>query len=430
MRKVITYGTFDMFHDGHYNMLKRAKEYGDWLIVGVTGEAYDIGRGKLSVNDSLADRIESVRSSGFADEIIVEEYLGQKISDIIRYGVDVFVIGDDWKGKFDHLNEYCEVVYISRTEGISSTQIREEKYRHYSIGIIADRCDDNSLVREAAKVSGFAVAAFYSDRSEVRSALEESFKDIKVCDDITEFMQAVDIVFVNTGLDTRAGFMREAIRAGRHVIADPPFCKSEEEEKALLDEGAENGVIVMHNLKAAHTQVFIQLLWMVKSGMIGEVVRLECSASKNDSNIDQYIYELAASALFMMFKLTGTDYKDVRKRRSYDNGVLEMLAFDFDYGTKDAEIVIGNNLRVRNELTIVGTKGTLRVHDNWWRADSFEIERRGTNIVQSYSVNYDGNGFSMLLKSLKRLIEDGRSEYRLITRSDDVAVVRMLEDSF
>ena len=125
MKKVITYGTYDLFHQGHYNMLKRAREYGDYLIVGVTGENYDIARGKLSVKESLAKRIENVRNTGLADQIIVEEYLGQKIDDIVKYGIDVLVIGDDWRGKFDHLSKYCELVYLDRTKGISSTQGRE-----------------------------------------------------------------------------------------------------------------------------------------------------------------------------------------------------------------------------------------------------------------------------------------------------------------
>ena len=126
MKKVITYGTFDLFHEGHYNILKRAKALGDYLIVGVTSESYDIERGKLNVRDSLLKRIENVRRTGFADEIIIEEYQGQKLSDIIKYKVDLLVLGSDWRGKFDYLKNYCDVVYLERTKNISSTKLRGE----------------------------------------------------------------------------------------------------------------------------------------------------------------------------------------------------------------------------------------------------------------------------------------------------------------
>ena len=92
MKRVITYGTFDLFHKGHYNIIKRAKALGDYLIVGVTSESFDIERGKLNVRDSLIKRIENVRRTGLADEIIIEEYQGQKVNDIIKYDIDVLVV--------------------------------------------------------------------------------------------------------------------------------------------------------------------------------------------------------------------------------------------------------------------------------------------------------------------------------------------------
>ena len=104
-----------------HSLLKRAKALGDYLIVGVTSESYDIERGKLNVRDSLLKRIENVRRTGFADEIIIEEYQGQKLSDIIKYKVDLLVLGSDWRGKFDYLKNYCDVVYLERTKNISST---------------------------------------------------------------------------------------------------------------------------------------------------------------------------------------------------------------------------------------------------------------------------------------------------------------------
>jgi len=98
-RVVITYGTFDLFHDGHRRILQRARELGTYLIVAVTSEGFDASRGKLNVRQTLAERISGVQNSGFADQIIVEEYEGQKINDVKKYHVDVFTVGSDWKGR-------------------------------------------------------------------------------------------------------------------------------------------------------------------------------------------------------------------------------------------------------------------------------------------------------------------------------------------
>ena len=136
MVKVITYGTYDYLHYGHIQLLKRAKALGDYLIVGVTTEHYDESRGKMNVVDSLMDRIENVRKTGFADEIIIEDHVGQKTEDIIKYGVDIFTVGSDWTGVFDFLRDYCEVVYLERTKDISSTMLRAKKYNIIRLGII------------------------------------------------------------------------------------------------------------------------------------------------------------------------------------------------------------------------------------------------------------------------------------------------------
>lgn len=157
MKRVITYGTFDMFHSGHYRLLQRAKALGDYLIVGVTTENFDKNRGKLGVVDSIVKRIENVKNTGFADEIIVEEYVGQKIIDVQRYNIDIFAIGSDWLGKFDYLNEYCKVVYLERTKDISSTALRKEKYRVHRVGIIGNGRIATRFVPEAKFVSGVNV---------------------------------------------------------------------------------------------------------------------------------------------------------------------------------------------------------------------------------------------------------------------------------
>ena len=154
MTKVITYGTFDLFHRGHLNILQKARELGDYLVVGVTSEQYDIDRGKLNVCQSLSERIENIRATGLADEIIVEEYVGQKIKDIKELGIDKFVIGSDWLGKFDYLKEYCEVIYTNRTQGVSSTEIRVEKNPIIKLGILGNGRIAKRFVQESKYVSG------------------------------------------------------------------------------------------------------------------------------------------------------------------------------------------------------------------------------------------------------------------------------------
>ena len=154
MTKVITYGTFDLFHEGHYRLLQRAKELGDYLIVGVTTEAYDKARGKLNVIDPLVTRIENVRKTGFVNEIIIEETPGQKFSDIKKYDIDIFTVGSDWMGTFDYLKDYCQVVYLERTKNISSTMLREQNSRIQRIGLIGTGRIADRFIPEAKLVSG------------------------------------------------------------------------------------------------------------------------------------------------------------------------------------------------------------------------------------------------------------------------------------
>lgn len=124
MRKVITYGTFDLLHYGHINILKKSKNLGDYLIVGLSSDEFNASKGKKSVM-SYEERKEILDNIKYVDEVIKESNWEQKIEDIVKNDVDVFVIGDDWKGKFDYLSEYCEVVYLPRTKSISTTLLKE-----------------------------------------------------------------------------------------------------------------------------------------------------------------------------------------------------------------------------------------------------------------------------------------------------------------
>ena len=166
MKKVITYGTYDLFHEGHYNLLKRAKALGDHLIVGVTTEYYDLQRGKLNVMDSVLKRVENVRKTGLADEIIIEDHEGQKPEDIQKMGVDIFAIGSDWVGAFDYLKEFCQVIYLDRTPDISSSKLRENRYPIVQLGVVGSGRIAPRFLAEAKFVSGINARAVYNPKED------------------------------------------------------------------------------------------------------------------------------------------------------------------------------------------------------------------------------------------------------------------------
>ncbi|MBL7109410.1 MAG: glycerol-3-phosphate cytidylyltransferase [Candidatus Marinimicrobia bacterium] len=125
MKKVITYGTFDLFHIGHLNLLERAKALGDYLVVAVSTDEFNLGKNKKCFYP-YEERTKIVEAIKYVDEVIPETNWEQKITDVKNHNIDVFVIGEDWKGKFDFLKKYCEVIYLPRTKGISTTKIKQE----------------------------------------------------------------------------------------------------------------------------------------------------------------------------------------------------------------------------------------------------------------------------------------------------------------
>lgn len=127
MKKVITYGTFDLIHHGHINILRKAKEYGDYLVVGLSSDEFNILKGKEAYY-SYNERKLILEAIKYVDEVIPEHNWNQKSGDIQTNQIDLFVMGSDWEGKFDDLNEFCDVIYLPRTEGISTTKIKTDLY--------------------------------------------------------------------------------------------------------------------------------------------------------------------------------------------------------------------------------------------------------------------------------------------------------------
>ena len=245
MKKVITYGSFDLFHEGHYRLLERAKALGDYLIVGVTTEHYDEARGKVNVVDSLMERIEHVRQTGFADEIIIEDHVGQKVEDIQKYGIDIFTVGSDWAGQFDHLREYCEVVYLERTKGISSTMLRGKRFGIIRLGIIGSGRIAKRFVPEVKYVSGINTEVVYNPNLESAKNLAQENELQVYTDDIDVLYEHADAIYIATPHNTHYEYVKDALNHGKHVLCEKPMVLSEKQATELFELAEERGVILI-----------------------------------------------------------------------------------------------------------------------------------------------------------------------------------------
>jgi len=431
MKKVITYGTFDMFHRGHYNILKRAKDEGDYLIVGVTGESYDTERGKLSVQDSLAVRIENVRKTGFADQIIVEEYLGQKIPDIIKYDVDVLVVGSDWKGKFDHINKYCQVKYLERTKDISSTQLREERLDIYKFGIVTDDLNDNDTVSEPKHVSGIHVESVFCEDSDIAAEFAEKYELDRGYTDYNEFLDSVDIVYIKTERSKRSAYVETAVKAKKHVICDSPYTLDIDEDTRLNKLADEHGVVLIDNISTLYLQAFGQLLWMARGNLIGDLVSVKSAISKKQftgKDVLDFI-DLAYYPVCTVVKILGPDYDDFNYKTIRDaDGNISYGSINIIYGNSVASVEIGMDMDVDCGIKILGFDGYINVPDIWWEIGYFTMQNNNEPQKKRYSSNYEGNGFRYLIQGLLHRIKSKTAGTQRITSEESHAILTILNN--
>lgn len=427
MKRVITYGTFDLFHQGHYNIIKRARELGDYLIVGVTSESYDIERGKLNVRDSLLKRIENVRKTGFADEIIIEEYQGQKVSDIIKYNIDVLVVGSDWRGKFDYLKNYCDVQYLERTKNISSTQLRGAG-TIYNIGVVTDDTKDNGIVVESKYVSGLHVESVYSEDVETARVFCEKYELDSYGSDFGKFLSTLDIVYIKSSLKSRAEYIERAIEQGKYVISDSPMTLCPDKLKELFAKAVENNVVLVEKIMLVYLRAFNQLVWLTHGDLVGNVVSVKCAISQDDFDGGKSFNETVAHAICAIIKLLGKDCQEVNTNAVKDeNGKFIYDMITMKYPKTLATIEIGTTVDVEDEFVIIGSNGRVTVPNDWWNTGYFEAKVEGNEFLKRFSFNFEGNGFRYLLQELMIMISDKRTECTRLFYEESEALVDILK---
>lgn len=418
MTKVITYGTFDLFHEGHYKLLQRAKALGDYLIVAVTSDYFDKCRGKFNVHDSLMERVKNVEKTGFADEIIIEEYFGQKIDDIKKYGVDIFTVGSDWVGYFDYLSEYCKVVYLDRTEGISSTQIRNS--HNIKLGIVGNEDILKRFLDEFNYVSGIEIAGIYCNNT------TKPKSELKQYTDASLLFKEVDAVYVNLPLKDRFNFMKQALLAGKHVLTEFPFCNNIEQAKELLDLAYSKKLVLMEGLKTAYCPAFGKLISLAKSGVIGNILNVEARFTQilGEKLQEQVriaggsVESLAAYPLLAIFKLLGTQYKDIKFVSHYENNIDIFSKIDFIFDGAIANATVAINAKSEGNLVITGTKGYIYVPAPWWKTDYFEVRYEDINKNTKYFYKFDGEGLRYELVEFVKSIQEERLNNILLTRAE------------
>ncbi len=437
MKKVITYGTYDLLHQGHINLLKRAKELGDYLIVGVTNDTFDRERGKLNVRNNLLERVEAVRETGLADQIIVEEYIGQKIDDVQKYNVDIFALGSDWEGHFDYLREFCEVVYLPRTEGISSTMLRAEQQHVTSVGIVGAGRIARRFVPEAQHVSGVEVSAVCDICPERAQAFAEEFGIEGACHDFSEMLGRVDAVYIATPHLSHAGLIREALLAGKHVLCETPMVLNATEARELFALAESQGVILMEANKTAHCPAFNRLMAMVKSGIIGEVVDIEASLSKlwNDHTLREFdpqqaggsLFELGSYPLLPVLRLLGVDYLDLDLYSRMENGVDIYTKGVMRYANAIATFKVGLGVKTEGNLVISGTKGYAYVSAPWWKTDYFELRYEDQNANKKFFYKWDGAGLRYEIQEFVSCIVNHRFSSARLRRHESICMAEIMQ---
>lgn len=435
MKKVITYGTYDLLHQGHINLLRRAKELGDYLIVGVTSDSFDRGRGKLNVRNNVLERVEAVKATGYADEVIIEDYLGQKIDDIQKYDVDIFAIGSDWKGKFDYLNEYCKVVYLPRTEGISSTMLRAESQNEYRIGMIGSGRIANRFVPETKVVNGAKVVSVLNPDGEEAEAFGRSH-GIEAFTDFNAFIDTVDVAYVASPHLTHYDYIKRSLLVGKHVLCEIPFTLKKEEALELYRLADEKNLVLMEASKTAYCPAFGHIVTLIKSGVIGDVVDIKASLSKmvepptRELDAEQAggaMTEHAPLTVMAIIKLLGIDWKDVNFHTKKENGVDIYTKGIINYPHATSSFTLGIGVKTEGNLVISGTKGYVYVPAPWWLTSYFEVRYEDQTKNKKYFYSYDGEGLRYEIQEfLSMIVNERRSCYKL-RRPESVAIAEIIE---
>jgi glycerol-3-phosphate cytidylyltransferase len=435
-KTVITYGTYDMLHVGHMNLLKRAKALGDYLIVGVTDENYDRSRGKLNVSESTKKRMKAVEALDFVDKVILETHKNQKAEDMVKYDVDIFAIGDDWVGAFDYLNEYTHVEYLARTEGISSTKLRKENFNTIKMGLVGLGRDTQAFIDESGFVSNLKVNRIFSEDFLAVKAFTKDNSIIKYGhDNYDEFLDTgIQAVYIDTQLADHYTYIKKALKAGKHVLCENPIALEKEELKELLSIAKKEKKILLSAVNTAFLPAFNQLLKELNSGVIGEIKEVRATRTslyKEKNYSDTFIQQGATNILssypsLLVNKVLGKT-KNITFFPQEENGydINNLIVTKHKNGALGiSNVAVG--MKSEGDAVISGTKGYIYIPAPWWLTQTFEVRFEDIHKTLTYSYEFEGCGLRYMIAEFSSLIQRGKRKSKMLTPSDMVGINRVL----
>ena len=440
MKVVATYGVFDLFHEGHVNLLRRAKALGDYLIVGVTTNHYDEIRGKLNTTDSYAVRYQAVVDSGFADEVIPEEYLGQKIDDVKTRGIDVMVFGSNWIGHFDYLQGMCEVVYLPRTQGISSTALRNERCPEVSLGIVGTGRIARRFITEAAGVGGKQLVGVYNPNAEHAQEFARESSLPQAFDDYSLFLDAVDAVYVASPHQNHCEQTKSALLAGKHVLCEKPLALSRAQAEELFSLARERDLVLLEAVKTAYCPGFEELVDVVRSGVIGEVRDMEATFTRltppgvrerDDARFGGSFLEFGSYGLLPAVRLLGAERVERMTARFYtqrDEAGVDLFTKAM---LSDENVAVlaktGLGVKAEGELLISGTEGYILARAPWWCTTHFEVHKEDPDDVQIYEVAFLGSGLRYEISNFIHLVRGDDDRHPKLSAEESIAMAGVFE---
>ena len=353
--------------------------------------------------------------------------------------MDIFTVGSDWKGHFDYLNEFCKVVYLDRTEGISSSEIRSER-RELRVGLVGNSTLLNKFERESHYVNGVSVSGVCT--TDDTDLSDEIKTDYLITDNYSQLLNQSDAVYIVSHPKVHYVQIRQALLAGKHVLCESPITTSVKEYEDLIQLASERNLQLVDSIKTAYSTAYNRMLVLAKSGKIGDIVSVDavCTSlsdlekkTRRGTSLDEIWNSICAwgpTAMLPIFQLLGTDY--ISKQI-----VSHLIGPDFDSFTKVsfvyphavASLKVGKGVKSEGELVVSGTQGYIYVPAPWWKTDYFEIRYENPADNLRYFYQLDGEGIRYEIVSFLKSIEtDKRNPY--VTQTESYSIVNLVDSFF